>query len=161
MPVRPIPRVLVLVFALALVLAACGGGDKGETGAQGQSGGTVIFAASSDPKSLDPAFISDGESIRITNQLYEGLVATKPGGLEIVPSLAESWTPSSDGKSWSFKLRTGVKFHDGTDFNADAVCFNFNRQYNFKGLAQSDAVSYYWVSVFGGFSDKKTVPVLR
>jgi peptide/nickel transport system substrate-binding protein len=156
-PVRPIPRVLVLVFALALVLAACGGGDDGgEGGAQGQTGGTVVFAASSDPKSLDPAFISDGESIRITNQLYEGLVATKPGGLEIVPALAESWTPSADGKSWSFKLRTGVKFHDGTDFNAEAVCFNFDRQYNFKGLAQSDAVSYYWVSVFGGFSDKKT-----
>jgi len=145
------------VAAFALVLAACGGGEK-STGGQGgaKSGGTMIFAASSDPKSLDPAFVSDGESIRITNQLYEGLVATKPGGLEIVPSLAESWTPSADGKSWTFKLHTGVKFHDGTDFNAAAVCYNFDRQYNFKGLAQSDAVSYYWVSVFGGFSDHKT-----
>jgi peptide/nickel transport system substrate-binding protein len=161
-PVRPIPRVLVLVFALALVLAACGGGDDGgDSGAQGQTGGTVVFAASSDPKSLDPAFISDGESIRITNQIHETLVATKPGDLEIVPGLAESWTPSADGLNWTFKLRSGVKFHDGTDFNAEAVCFNFDRQYNFRGLAQSDAVSYYWVSFFGGFSDKPATSLYK
>ena len=143
--------------ALALAATACGG-EKTESGTGGgtQQGGTVVFAASSDPVSIDPALVSDGESIRITNQIYEGLVKTKAGGTEIEPSLAKSWTSSEDAKSWTFELQTGVKFHDGTPFNAEAVCANFDRWYNWKGLLQSDAVTYYYVTVFGGFSDKKT-----
>ena len=149
-------RALALGAVLALVATACGS-EKGTTGGQtgAKQGGTIVFAASSDPVSLDPAFISDGESIRITNQIYEGLVKTKPGGTEIEPSLAKSWTPSADATSWTFDLQEGVKFHDGTAFNAAAVCANFDRWYNFKGVLQSDSVSYYWVSVFGGFSDKQ------
>jgi peptide/nickel transport system substrate-binding protein len=150
-------RLLVLSAALALAAGACGE-EKTEGGAAGgtQQGGTIVFAASSDPVSLDPAVVSDGESIRITNQIYEGLVKTKAGSTEIEPSLAKSWTSSPDAKVWNFELQQGVKFHDGTPFNAQAVCDNFNRWYNFKGLLQSDSVSYYWVSFFGGFSDKKT-----
>ena len=53
--------------------------------------------------------------------------------------------------SWTFNLRQGVKFHDGTPFNAQAVCFNFNRWYNFTGAAQSPAASYYYDLVFGGY----------
>jgi peptide/nickel transport system substrate-binding protein len=151
-------RILAVGAVLALVATACGS-EKSTTGGQAgaaKQGGTIVFAASSDPVSLDPAFISDGESLRITNQIYEGLVKTKPGGTEIEPSLAKSWTPSNNATSWTFDLQEGVKFHDGTPFNAAAVCANFDRWYNFKGLLQSDSVSYYWVSVFGGFSDKKT-----
>jgi peptide/nickel transport system substrate-binding protein len=145
---------------VALLAAACGGGDKGgDNGAAGSTGGTIVFAASADPKGMDPALVSDGESSRVTNQIFEGLVRTKPGSLEVEPSLAESWTPSSDGKSWTFKLRQNVKFHDGTPFNAEAVCYNFDRQYKFTGLLQSAALSYYWNTVFGGFSDGK-VPSL-
>jgi peptide/nickel transport system substrate-binding protein len=140
-------------------LTGSAGGGGGGGGAK--QGGTLVFAASSDPVSLDPAFISDGESIRLTNQIYEGLVKTKPGSTEIEPSLAKSWTSSSDAKSWTFQLQQGVKFHDGTPFNAAAVCANFDRWYNFKGLLQSDSVSYYWVSVFGGFSDHKEPSLYR
>ena len=50
-------------------------------------------------------------------------------------------TPSADGLKWTFKLRDGVKFHDGTDFNADAVCFNFERMYDQNPAAQSSAGS--------------------
>ena len=57
---------------------------------------------------------------------------------------------SFDGPPGTFTLRTGVKFTDGTDFNGAAVCFNFDRWYNFKGLQQSPSVSYYWSTVFGG-----------
>ena len=156
---RPLTRLraLALLSVLALVLAACGGGDKGGEGnsGQAQSGGTVVFAASSDPKGMDPALVSDGESSRVTNQIFEGLVRTKSGSLEIEPALAESWTANGDGTEWTFKLRSGVRFHDGTPFNAEAVCFNFDRQYNFKGLLQNEALSYYWNTFFGGFSDKK------
>jgi len=153
---RTVLRGLAMLAALALAVTACGGEKtEGGTGGQTQQGGTVVFGASADPTSLDPAFISDGESIRITNQIYEGLVRTKAGSVDIEPSLAKSWTASEDKKSFTFELQQGVKFHDGTPFNAAAVCFNFDRWYNFKGLLQSDAVSYYWVSFFGGFSDKK------
>jgi peptide/nickel transport system substrate-binding protein len=150
-------RLLVLSAALALAATACGGEKtEGGTGGATQQGGTIVFAASSDPVSLDPAVVSDGESIRIANQIYEGLVKTKAGGTEIEPSLAKSWTSTEDAKSWTFELQQGVKFHDGTAFNAAAVCANFERWYNWKGILQSDAVTYYYVTFFGGFSDKKT-----
>ena len=68
------------------------------------------------------------------------------------PQLATSWKPSKNALSWTFKLRTGVKFSDGTPFNAAAVCYNYDRWYNFPAALQNPAVSYYWNTVFGGFA---------
>ena len=76
---------------------------------------------------LDPALISDGESLRVTNQIFQSLVGFKLGGSQVVPQLATSWKASPNGKVWTFNLRKGVKFSDGTRFNAAAVCFNYNR----------------------------------
>ena len=126
------------------------------TAATAAAGGTFVFGTSSDPVVLDGAFVSDGESLRVIDQIFETLVTTKVGGTDIVPALAKSWKASSDGLTWTFDLRTGVKFHDGTDFNAKAVCFNFDRWYHFTGVAQSPSASYYWSTVFGGFSDGAT-----
>jgi peptide/nickel transport system substrate-binding protein len=145
--------VLALGAVLALVAGACS--SKSTTTGTGKKGGTFVFGASADPVSLDGPKVSDGESIRAIYQMFEGLVRTKDGGFDPQPSLATSWSSDSAGTAWTFKLRSGVKFHDGTAFNADAVCFNFNRWYNFKGLLQSDSVTYYWNTVFGGFSDGK------
>jgi peptide/nickel transport system substrate-binding protein len=64
---------------------------------------------------------------RILMNVYDGLVRYKSGTLEVEPSLAESWTISDDGKTYTFKLREGVTFHDGTPLNAEAVKFNFDR----------------------------------
>ena len=143
----------------SLVLAACGGDDDGDDdgdGAEGTAGGSLVFGASADPIILDGALFSDGESARPAYQIFEGLVGTEEGGTEVVPVLAESWEASEDGLEWTFHLREGVTFHDGTDFNAEAVCFNFERWYNFEGVMQSPAVSYYWNTVMGGFSDGAT-----
>ena len=52
---------------------------------------------------------------------------------------------------WTFKIREDVEFHDGEPLNAEAVCFNFDRWYNFKGPLANPAPSYYWQVVFGGF----------
>jgi peptide/nickel transport system substrate-binding protein len=114
---------------------------------------TLVFAASSDPVILDSPLISDGESLRATLQIYDTLVAQVPGTTKLQPSLATRWSKSADGKTWTFTLRKGVKFHDGTPFNAKAVCANFDRWYNFKGAQQSSAASYYYNVVFGGFKN--------
>ena len=148
-----------LAFSIGLVLmaglSACveserdsaGGGGSGDTSAD-----TFVFAASADPGTLDPAFANDGESFRVARQIFEGLVGTVPGTPDPAPRLAESWVSSEDGLTHTFTLHEGVKFHDGTDFNADAVCVNFNRWNNFTGVLQSESISYYWQKIMGGFA---------
>ncbi|MFN2488213.1 MAG: ABC transporter substrate-binding protein [Actinomycetota bacterium] len=152
-------RLSALLTALLLVAAACGGssdeGDGGDGGAT-QEGVTMTFGTSADPVVLDGPLVSDGESLRAIDQMMEGLVTLEPGTTEVAPGLATEWQISEDGKEYTFNLRQGVKFHDGTDFNADAVCFNFDRWYNFKGPLQQPDASYYYQTVFVGFSDGKT-----
>ncbi|HET9461503.1 MAG TPA: ABC transporter substrate-binding protein, partial [Gaiellaceae bacterium] len=75
------------------------------------------------------------------------------GGTDIEPALATEWEASEDGLAWTFTLREGVTFHDGEPFNAEAVCFNFDRWYNFPAPLQSPSASYYWQTVFGGFAE--------
>lgn len=143
-------RLLAVAASSSLLLgaAACGGDGSGTEGG-GQSD-VFVFGLSAEPKILDGAYISDGESLRVTRQIFEGLVTNKPGTTEIVPQLATKWD-TKDSKTWTFTLKEGVKFHDGTDFNAEAVCANFERWYNFSGGQQNPAVSYYWQAVFGGY----------
>jgi peptide/nickel transport system substrate-binding protein len=158
-------RVLVLIAMLALALAAagCGGDDDDEgsgaataTSEEGASGGTLVFGTASDPVVLDGALVSDGESLRVIDQIFETLVSLKPGTTELEPGLAKSWELSDDGLTYTFELQEGVTFHDGEPFNAEAVCANFDRWYNFEGSFQNPSASYYWQTVFGGFA--KTDP---
>jgi len=116
-----------------------------------KTGGTLVFGGSADPTYLDPGLASDGETFRVTEQMFETLVKLKPGTLKLVPWLATSWKVSKDGKTFTFQLRKGVKFHDGTAFNAKAVCTNFNRWYNWTGPFQDASATYYYQAAFGGF----------
>ncbi len=146
----------------ALLLSGCVQSqreDDGGGGASGEVDSTFVFAASSDPASLDPAFASDGESFRVSRQIFEGLVGVEPGTADPAPLLAESWETSEDGLSYTFALKEGVTFHDGTEFNGEAVCFNFDRWYNFTGLAQAPSVSYYYNNLFRGFADSADAAV--
>ena len=81
--------------------------------------------------------------------MFEGLVGAKPGTTETEPLLATKWETSKDGLSYTFTLREGVKFRDGTDFNAEAVCANFDRWYNWTGVNQDPNISYYYTSCSG------------
>jgi peptide/nickel transport system substrate-binding protein len=147
---------LLGVAALALSTAACAQSERdsgnGDGGAADSGGGTFVFAASQDPVMLDPAFASDGETFRVARNIFEGLVGTKPGTADPAPLLAKSWEPSNDNLSYTFQLEEGVKFHDGTDFNAAAVCANFDRWYNWTGLLQSENLTYYYQNLFKGFA---------
>ena len=113
---------------------------------------TLVYGASADPALLDPSLTSDGESLRPTAQIFDSLVGFKPGTSIVAPSLATAWRASKNHLAWTFSLRRGVRFSDGTPFNAAAVCFNFSRWYSFPAPLQSDALSYYWQTVFGGFA---------
>jgi peptide/nickel transport system substrate-binding protein len=145
--------------AAVIVLTSCASQrDEGGSGGGGSDGGsagdaTFTFAASSDPASLDPAFASDGESFRVARQIFEGLVGTEPGTAEPAPLLAQDWDVTDDGLEYTFDLVEGVTFHDGTDFDAEAVCFNFERWNNFTGVAASESLSYYWGKVNGGYAE--------
>jgi peptide/nickel transport system substrate-binding protein len=150
---------VVGAVALAGALASCAQSQRtpsGTTSGAGAGGGNFVFAASSDPVMLDPAMASDGETFRVARQQFEGLVSTKPGTTDTEPLLATKWDVSSDGLSYTFTLRDGVKFSDGTDFNAAAVCYNFDRWYNWTGVNQSENISYYYTSLFKGFKTGKT-----
>ena len=144
-----VSRLVVPIAALAALTAV------GSAGGASSAGPTFVFAGASDPTYLDPALVSDGESFRVTEQIFEGLVSLKPGTTILRPGLASKWG-SKNGKDWTFTLRRGVKFHDGTAFNAAAVCYNFNRQYNFTGPFQDASATYYWQTVFLGFKKNES-----
>lgn len=145
-------KVLLAVVVIALMAAAATLAANSRTEATG--GDTLVFGAVAEPTSLDGAVVSDGPSLNVIDQLTEGLVALKPGTTTVIPSLAKSWSAKSGGRVWTFKLRTGVRFHDGTPFNAKAVCANFDRWYNFTGAFASDSTSYYYYTVFAGYKKK-------
>ena len=79
---------------------------------------------------LDPAQVTDFNSNRVGRRIVEPLVTFAEETTQLVPGLAESWTISPDGLQYTFKLRKGVKFHDGTPFNAAAAKFSIERQIN-------------------------------
>ncbi|SFR12110.1 ABC transporter substrate-binding protein [Poseidonocella sedimentorum] len=107
--------------ALALTLGASGG-------ALAQTPpGVLIVGQIAEPKALDPAAVTAVNDFRILMNVYDGLVRYKDGTLEVEPALATDWDISEDGTVYTFSLREGVSFHDGTPFNAEAVKFNFDR----------------------------------
>ena len=120
----------------------------------------LIYSRGSDAISLDPAIPDDGESFKPIIQIYDGLIKYKPGTTDLTAGLAESWNISKDGLEYTFHLRKGVKFHDGTPFNAEAVKFSFDRQlpgkatpdmayasFTFGLVKQVDVVDPYTVKV--------------
>lgn len=162
---------------LALVLSACAesereddnnngnaaeeNGDNGDGTAEPvdveappETDGTFIFGAAGAPIHFDPFYASDGETFRVTRQIYETLLDFEPGTADTGPGLAEEWSSTDDGLEWTFQIREGVTFHDGTDLDGQAICDNFERWYNQEGDAQSSAVTYYWNNNFGGFADQ-------
>ncbi|MDQ4132893.1 MAG: ABC transporter substrate-binding protein [Actinomycetota bacterium] len=140
-------RVVGIVLAIGLAVS-CGNGTEP------QQGGTLVLALLDDPRTLDPATTNQIVSFQVTYQMFETLVKLEPGGTRLVPGLARSWSSDDNGRMWTFQLREPVTFHDGTAFDAAAVCANFDRWYRFSGILQSPAISAIWQTVFGGFATR-------
>jgi peptide/nickel transport system substrate-binding protein len=142
------------VLTGGLLVAGCGSTttstDNGSASNNGGGNKTLIFGRGGDSVTLDPANATDGETFRVTEQIYETLVRDKPGTFEVEPDLATDWSASADGKTWTFHLRKNVKFQDGTPFNADAVVFNFQRWWD-KSNPYHKGDFEYFSSMFGGF----------
>ncbi len=113
-------------LGIALLVAAVALGPDALAAGQPQTGGTLVYGAGADPDSLDPANTDSnpGEAI---GRMMNNFLVKFDAKLNIQPDLATSWTQSKDGLTWTFKLRKGVKFHDGTPFNAEVVKYNFDR----------------------------------
>ncbi|EWG98767.1 ABC transporter substrate-binding protein [Halomonas sp. BC04] len=111
-----------LLPALATTAFAAAGGAVAQTPPN-----VLIVGQIAEPKALDPAQVTAVNDFRIMMNLYDGLVRYADGTLEIEPSLASEWTISDDGTVYTFTLRDDVTFHDGSEFNAEAVVFNFER----------------------------------
>ena len=121
-----------LAAAAAAALAGCGSQrasevGSGEGGTGSASSATLTYAVRSESLGLDPALASSDPGT-IMSQMYETLLKFNADCTDVEPCLAEDWTMSDDGLTYTFTLRQGVKFHDGTDFNADAVVRSIERQ---------------------------------
>lgn len=149
---------LAIAAASALVLSACAESERDGDGDGGAANpdATLIFGTPGGITSLDPTFASDSITSRVVGQVLDTLVTLEPGTVNLAGGLAESWEPDESGTVWTFQLRDGVTFHDGTEFNAEAVCFNFDRWHNLEpGIAQSPDMSYYWQQFSGGFAENQ------
>ncbi|MGY1771860.1 ABC transporter substrate-binding protein [Blastococcus sp. SYSU D00813] len=122
-------RLLPLLTAGVLVLASCGGGDEVDTGGGGGGGGddVLVAAVSAEPDQFDPHVTNAYASFQVLENVYDTLVVPNAQDLTMEPSLAESWTTSDDQLSWTFTLRDGVTFHDGSEFDSADVVYSYRR----------------------------------
>ncbi|WP_138755145.1 ABC transporter substrate-binding protein [Paenibacillus sinopodophylli] len=145
--------ILALTVVFALVLSGCASTEKSGNSnnaaepspsadaavtAAPLTGGELSYALATSPDTLDPHRSGLAVAVRAIRTIHDNLVAQLPDGT-IAPWLATEWEISEDGKSYTFKLRQDVKFHDGTPFNAEAVKFNYDRILNPETKAANSA----------------------
>ena len=112
-------RTLTIVVALLALLGTLGFAQK-----------TLVIAIQADPTGFDPEAVLNNTSGFIMSAVYDSLVRYKPGTVDVAPGLAESWDISSDGLTYTFHLRHGVTFSDGTPFNAQTYVKSLDRLFD-------------------------------
>ncbi|MEX0816451.1 MAG: ABC transporter substrate-binding protein [Gaiellales bacterium] len=133
------------LLSLPAWLAACGGGDDGggEAGTtttpagEIKKGGRFSMARNEEPLSLDPVIPSDNGSIWVIYQIFDQLTTVNEDSSGVAPSIAESWEVSDDGTVYTFVIKQGVKFHDGSPMTIDDVVFSLERVFDPKGSGYS------------------------
>jgi peptide/nickel transport system substrate-binding protein len=164
-------RIAVSIGAglLSLLLASCNGApvpapsspSASPSSADSGPKATFNFGTASQPLGLDPALASDVESYRITRQVLEGLVGVDQTTGLPTPLLATEWSETNDGRAYTFKLRDGVTFQDGSPFNAEAVCTNFNRWFNFPASLRKQAPGSSFKGVFKAHADQASMSIYK
>src|SRR5215210_2239595 len=129
-------RAALGVLAATALLAACGGGegvdvdggggsgDSADTGSG--SGGVLTAAIGGEPDQLDPHKTSAYYSFEVLENVYDTLVEPN-AELEVEPSIATDWSTSKDQLTWTFTIRDGVTFSDGSPLTAEDVAYSYNR----------------------------------
>jgi len=139
----------MLTTWLAVVALLLGVGALAPVDAQ--PAGTLVVGLVAEPVNLDPAQVTDLNSNRVGRRIVETLVTFPDESTQVVPGLAESWAISKDGLKYTFKLRKGVSFHDGTPLNAEAVKFSIERQiipeHPFNKLGKYPFANYFFGNV--------------
>ncbi len=148
----------IVAAASVLLMTACTGSTPppavtGTTTSPAVDKGTFTFGTAARPAGLDPAVVADAETYRVTLQVMQGLVGVDPLTSAPAPLLAQSWKELNEGRSYSFQLRDDVTFHDGTAFNAEAVCANFDRWYHLPTELRTASSATPFKTVFGAFAD--------
>ena len=154
---------------LSLLLAACTGvpapapasSSAPASSADAAPTATFTFGTAAQPLGLDPALASDVESYRITRQVLEGLVGVDQTTGAPTPLLATEWAESDEGRAYTFKLREGVTFQDGTPFDAASVCANFNRWFNFPESLRKQAPGASFKGVFKAHADQASLSIYK
>ncbi|WP_320670626.1 ABC transporter substrate-binding protein [Patulibacter defluvii] len=145
------PTLLVLGLAGALAASGCGSDDPPAASAgTTASGGNLTFASEKEPDCFDPQVSQADITGVILRNVYESLVVQKPDG-SYAPWLATKWKVSPDGRRYTFSLRDGVRFSDGTPFDAAAVKANFDR------IADPKTKSKYAISLLGPYRDSRVL----
>lgn len=158
-------RAVALTGALAatLTLAACGSGDSGGGGGEPsgppQSGGTLRYGLSSAPTCSDPAQSGTNQTIYVTRQIVDSLVDQDPASGALRPWLADTWNYTADAKSFTFHLKDGITFSDGTPLTADSVRKNFDSIVALGGVKAPLGASYLSGYVGSVALDPRTVRI--
>jgi len=133
---------------LTAIVAACGGANSSSSPASGGSsgpakpGGVIKAGIVTPTAAINPVTVADQGGLDMLGQTGEYL-AISNSSLQLVPVLAESWSANADSSVWTFKLRSGVKFHNGAPFTADDVVYTYKLQTDPKGSSNA-------LSAFGG-----------
>ena len=140
----------IAIALLSLAAAAAVAQTSGEK--------PLVYGTGGSPELLDSGKVNDGNSIAAMLQIYNGLVSFKPGTADPIPALATRWTANKDSTVWTFYIRQGVKFTDGTALDAAAVKFNLDRWWDDKNpyAFTAQRPNSVFPDLFGGYkSDTK------
>jgi len=133
---RELLKIFGVVVVLGLLISAC----AAPAAPAPPEENVAVYAMVTSFADIDPSISFSDDSV-VTSNAYETLVLYNPPGSEemLSPRLATSWESNEDGTEWTFHLREGVKFHDGTDFNAEAVKYSIDRT-----MEMAMGASYIW-----------------
>jgi oligopeptide transport system substrate-binding protein len=131
----------VAASALALVLAAAPASAEDTLDPNARQGGAITITYKDDVATLDPAIGYDWQNWSMIKSLFDGLMDYEPGTTKLRPELAESFEISPDGKTFTFTLRAGVKFHNGRELTAEDVKYSVERVVNPK--TQSPGAGFF------------------